>query len=114
MLQNVIVPGGQSVYVTPSGALGFTPAHSAAAPNGSSFISFNAAVPDTPFRPGRLAYNGTEGFLACPTDEGPYQVFVNIPGISSDDVPGCLDECIGFVAATFRGLNSTSAAWQYQ
>ena len=102
------------VYVTPGGALGFTRAHSAASPRGSSFVSFNATVPTE--GTGRLAYNGREGFLACPTDEGegPYQVFANIPAISDNDVPGRLADCIGFAAATFRGLNNTPAAWQYQ
>lgn len=111
----MIVPGGQRVYVTTSGALGFTTAHSALSPDGASFVSFHAEVPESSSFPGSLSYNGTEGFLACPTKrgKGPYQVFVNIPGISDKDVPGHLDKCIGFAAAAFRKPENAARAWQY-
>lgn len=65
---------------------------------------------------GRLTYNGTEGFLGCPTKgiKGQYKVFVNVGSLNNDDVPReCFKECIDFVAATTRRLEDEPAAWEY-
>ena len=126
--QNTEVPGGQSVYVGPNGALSFTVAHSAFTPAGSSYESFNATVNASASGLGSLTYNGTEGFVACPTRgrrghrRGPYQVFVDVNNSLTDkDVPlGCVDECIGLLAATValdsasEGSDALPAAWQYE
>ena len=128
ILQNTEVPGGQSVYVGPNGALSFTVAHSAFTPVGSSYESFNATVSASASGLGSLTYNGTEGFVACPTRgrrghrRGPYQVFVDVNNSLTDkDVPlGCVDECIGLLAATValdsasEGSDALPAAWQYE
>ena len=79
-------------------------------------MTFNATVPADSSTVGELAYNGTESFLACPTKrggKGPYQVFVDIPGISDKDVPGKLSGCVGLLAATVRSADGKAAAWQY-
>ncbi|KAL8784422.1 MAG: hypothetical protein Q9195_009050 [Heterodermia aff. obscurata] len=117
------VPGGQSVYVNPKGALSFTVAHSAATPAGSTYESFKATVKNSASTLGDLKYNGTDSFVACPTTgkkgqrKGPYQVFVDVNNSLKDkDVPGgCVDECIGFLAATVKlDSKDSPAAWQYE
>ncbi|KAL9595215.1 MAG: hypothetical protein Q9219_006581 [cf. Caloplaca sp. 3 TL-2023] len=110
------VPGGQLIYVAPSGALGFTQAHSAAFPTGSALQIFNATSAQSNGSLGVFTFEGlgATGFLACPVAaDGPYQVFADVDGLSDQDVPGgCKDECLGFGALT-APYGDGPAAWQY-
>ena len=98
----VEVPGGQQVYVNDVGALRFTQPHSAATGEGSSQTGF-AVSKNGKFD--YLTYNGS-GFLACPTDDNNYLVYVN--GASA--VEGSTD-CLGFDFLV--GDDSAPAAWEY-
>ncbi|KAL8923202.1 MAG: hypothetical protein Q9208_004765 [Pyrenodesmia sp. 3 TL-2023] len=124
---NTLVPGGQRIYVSPTGALSFTTAHSAFIPPGSTIETFKA-TPGIPYNAtttgsggaiGRFTFVGwgaTTGFLACPVNRdgtGPYQVFADVDGLSDEDVPGgCVDECLGFDALT-AAYTAENAVWQY-
>ncbi|KAI4113551.1 MAG: hypothetical protein LQ345_005495 [Seirophora villosa] len=119
--QNVVVPGGQQVYVAPNGALRFTTAHSAYVPAGSAIDGFNATVGEINGSLGRFTFNGlgADGFLACPVNADgtePYQVFANVKGLSDHDVPGeCKDKCLGFSALTgpYKADDPSAFVWQY-
>ncbi|OOF91230.1 hypothetical protein ASPCADRAFT_134635 [Aspergillus carbonarius ITEM 5010] len=137
----VAVPGGQQIYILPSGALTFTPPHSAYIPSGSVTGPFTY-TPGTPFG----HWNYTSGFMACPvrgntttsssvsvrptptptrplgtgsvtpsptpgSGGGRWQVYASWRNAS---VPGGrVDECLGFdpMAYVWRGGNV--AAWEY-
>ncbi|KAJ5373000.1 hypothetical protein N7517_005006 [Penicillium concentricum] len=106
---DVMVPGGQQVYVDPNGALSFTQAHSANIPQGSSRGPFHYAA-DEPWAHYSFAGWGATGFMACPTDDSRWQVFA---AIQNATVPhGNVAECLGFsaVALTYDG---EVPAWQY-
>lgn len=123
--QYTIVPGGQRIYVAPTGALSFTTAHSAYIPPGSAVETFEA-TPGLPYNVttgfggaiGRFIFKGLGGtwFLACPVNRngtGPYQVFADLDGLSDEDVPGgCVDKCWGFNALT-APYKPETAVWQY-
>lgn len=100
---NTVVPGGQQVYVTSDGQLGYTIAHSASIPQNANTTGF-AYTPETEAgTPGSLTFNGND-FVACPTgDAGVYQIYAASLKTDSD--------CIGIAAAAFN--YSGSAAWQY-
>jgi len=108
----VEVPGGQQVYVSPQGALGFTQAHSAFIPPGSSLGPFDY-TPGIPF--GQYTFTGwdADGFMACPDskdDPKTWQVFANIQNAT---VPtGDIDDCLPFLAKT-RVFYGGPNAWQY-
>ncbi|KAJ5648721.1 hypothetical protein N7490_005093 [Penicillium lividum] len=106
---SVEVPGGQQVYVDPTGALSFTQAHSASIPAGS-------AVGDMVYESGdpwsHYSFNGwgAQGLMACPTTDNRWQVFA---AIQNATVPsGSVDDCLGFdaFALTYTG---DIPAWQY-
>ncbi|KAK6354472.1 hypothetical protein TWF730_008872 [Orbilia blumenaviensis] len=110
---NVIVPGGQQLYIGPTGELAYTQAHSAAIPSGSTKNGFKLTETN------RQIYlsNGNNDFLACPLTKktaktGPWKVFVNVNGKLKDkDVPsGCKTDCLGFSAI---GSAVKDAVWQY-
>ncbi|PWY86921.1 hypothetical protein BO70DRAFT_360648 [Aspergillus heteromorphus CBS 117.55] len=106
---SVEVPGGQEVYVNPSGALSFTVPHSAYIPAGSSLGPF-VYTPGTEF--GSWTFNGwgASGFMACPTEDSKWQVFA---AVSNATVPsGNVDDCLGFDALGVP-TNGTAAAWEY-
>ncbi|MCJ1426358.1 hypothetical protein MMC29_004261 [Sticta canariensis] len=113
---DVAVPGGQQIYVEPTGALGFTQAHSVNYPPGSTFEGFTL-TPGSPF--GSLGFSGlgATGFLACPADgsgAGPYKVFADVEGLKDGNTPGgSVQACIGFDALAVEYTGSGSAAWQY-
>jgi hypothetical protein len=108
-LQDVEVPGGQQVYVDPSGALSFTQAHSAYIPPGSAIggLMYEAGNPWSHY-----TFNGwgASGFMACPTDDNRWQVFA---AMQNATVPsGNVEDCLGFsaMALTYKGA---VPAWQY-
>ncbi|KAF2088676.1 hypothetical protein K490DRAFT_73039 [Saccharata proteae CBS 121410] len=99
---DVEVPGGQQVYIAPSGALTFTAPHSASMPEGSISNGFTLSE-GTSF--GYLSW--TNGFVACPSANGsaPYQVFGAIPSLNTSS-------CLGF---DFLASNATGVgAWEYE
>lgn len=59
--------------------------------------------------------DGIDGFLACPYNNGIYQVFVNSPNTQPPRGQK-LDACLPFTAGAFEydlPGNVTAAAWQY-
>ncbi|KAF7117644.1 hypothetical protein CNMCM5793_006767 [Aspergillus hiratsukae] len=113
---DVMVPGGQQIYVDPSGAVKFTIAHSANIPAGSATEGFTY-TPGQPFGNWNFKGLGANGFMACPTTgdaPAPYQVFA---AMSNAKVPtGNVADCLGFNAAAIAWTppaGQTAAAWQY-
>lgn len=104
-----MVPGGQQVYIDPTGALSFTQAHSANIPQGSSLGPFHYAA-DEPWAHYSFAGWGASGFMACPADDNRWQVFA---AIQNATVPqGNVDECLGFSAVALDYTGEVPA-WQY-
>jgi len=108
---NVEVPGGQIVYVLPTGALAFTPAHAEgeASVNNGTTDGFSYVDGVKGF-PGQFHFQGWSWF-ACPVvgakgGAGPWQVFADVPG--SD-----VRECIGFDALGEVWTKGV-AAWEYE
>ena len=69
--QYVEVPGGQQVYVLPSGALSFAPAHAEGTPitNNGTTTGFTYVNGTDPGELGILSFEGA-GWLACPVANG--------------------------------------------
>lgn len=117
--QDVSVPGGQRVYVAPTGELGFTRAHSASIPPGSTQDGFTLSSTLATTQLASLGFSklGATGFLACPAGPNgtaPFKVFANVSALKDADVPGgSLNACIGFDALAGEYTESVSAAWQY-
>lgn len=120
------VPGGQTVYVLPTGALSFTLAHAEGQPeeNNGTTTGFSFA-PGTDDALGVFGFSGlgSTGFLACPARNGttPWQVFADVMGIKGSDVPGGnVSACLGFVAFAASGEElgtentGLPGAWQYE
>ncbi|BCS18906.1 putative IgE binding protein [Aspergillus puulaauensis] len=109
---SVVVPGGQQVYVAPSGALKFTQAHSAYIPPGSSYGPFEYKPGAQGSSFGYYEYSGwgAKGFMACPTDDNRWQVFA---ALQNATVPsGEVKDCLGFNALAVPS-NQTGQTWQY-
>jgi hypothetical protein len=106
--QDVEVPGGQQVYVGPDGALSFTMAHSADIPPGSLDTGFKNQQ-GTAGGPGDFSPPG-QGFLACPTGQGQWQVFSDVPGLKPPT--GSINDCLGFDALT-EPYTGPTPAWQF-
>ncbi|KAJ5248822.1 hypothetical protein N7468_000273 [Penicillium chermesinum] len=123
-LQDVSVPGGQSLYVDKFGAVGFTTAHSVFVPPGSELGPFS--YKPNAFGNGNSEWTFGDGFMACPVPSNAtasastrrirrgaapvYQVFA-----ARDDafVPtGNVSDCLGFDALAVPA-NGTQGAWQY-
>ena len=117
--QDVSVPGGQLVYVTPTGELGFTQAHSASIPPGSALDGFTLSSTPVNSQLASLSFSnlGATGFLACPAgpnNTAPFKVFADVSALKDADVPGgSVSACIGFDALVGEYTESGSAAWQY-
>lgn len=114
-----MVPGGQAIYVAPSGALSFTTAHSAYIPPGSAVTGFKYTAHETEEGRGTYGFNGmgAKGWMACPSskDEKPeWQVFA---AMRNATVPtGDTKDCLGFsgMASTYDPEpNEGPIAWQY-
>lgn len=99
--QNVEVPGGQQIYVTPNGAVSFTQAHTNLAPPGSYFSGFSLK--------GEVLKFGDEDFYACPpADNSPTsQLYVGFPEVEENP------ECYKIELITAPGNDTGFAAWQY-
>ncbi|KAJ5166287.1 uncharacterized protein N7482_005068 [Penicillium canariense] len=125
---DVVVPGGQRIYVDRAGALSFTTPHSGYIPPGSSQGPFKY-TPGQSFGTWTYSGQGASGFMACPapanstavgrhvrrqaplrTDR--WQVFA---ALQNATVPtGNVSDCLGFDALAI-GLNISSdhLAWEY-
>ena len=102
------VPGGQQLYVTKDGQLGYTQAHSAAIPEGAYTTGFTYTPPSGEQSWGYFSFTngGANGLVACPTADNAnvYQVFANVTGKDTS-------KCLGFNA--FALTYSGKTAWQY-
>ncbi|MCJ1269421.1 hypothetical protein MMC22_009313 [Lobaria immixta] len=114
---DVVVPGGQQMFIRSNGALGYTQAHSASIPTGAITTGFTYTPPSGGAQFGTFGVSlpGSAGLLACPTGanfSGPYQVFVNLKNLKDSDVAGGkINKCIGMnaLAVSTNGAD----AWQY-
>lgn len=114
---DVVVPGGQQMFIRSNGALGYTQAHSGAIPTGAISTGFTFTPASAGAQFGNFGVNlpGSAGFLACPSGPDfhpPYQVFVNLKGLKDADVAGGkISKCIDFnvIAPQASGPD----AWQY-
>ncbi|KAJ5663247.1 hypothetical protein N7507_003978 [Penicillium longicatenatum] len=127
---DVVVPGGQSIYVAPSGALSFTTPHSGYIPAGSSQgpFEYTPGASGNPLGTWTYSGQGASGFMACPVPASnsgsaaarraaaaappTWQVYA---AQQNATVPtGNVGDCLGFDALAV-GLNVTSSslAWEY-
>ncbi|KAG6010035.1 hypothetical protein E4U21_000477 [Claviceps maximensis] len=82
---NVVVPGGQQVYVAPDNSLSFTQPHSAYVPPGSDVMGFRL-LKDEFIMPKRR-------ILVCPAPDSPdvYQIFLPLKTSDVTPGPGCVE-----------------------
>ncbi|TAQ85189.1 hypothetical protein B7494_g6489 [Chlorociboria aeruginascens] len=106
LAMDVEVPGGQQVYIDPSGALKYTIAHSASIPTGAVVDGFIYTPQSSVGTVGNLAH-GTDGIFACPVGDGSYQILVQIPGTTFDSTA-----CIGIQIGT-SSIDGVTA-WEYE
>jgi hypothetical protein len=112
--QDVSVPGGQRVWATPDGTIGYTQAHSAFIPAGSIQCPFTYGKADGE-RYGHLTTNvfGASGLMACPETKGGWLVMA---ALENATVPnGNISTCLTFDALTsdYVASGSNFSAWQY-
>ncbi|OQE93174.1 hypothetical protein PENNAL_c0006G11911 [Penicillium nalgiovense] len=122
---DVVVPGGQAIYVDNKGALRFTSPHSAYEPAGSSDGPF-VYTPGNSFGHWSFKGQGASGFMACPTTNGTsgyrrslrdaaaapkWQVYA---ALKNATVPsGKVDDCLGFEALAVAVNTTSPVAWEY-
>lgn len=111
--QNVLVPGGQVIYVRRDGSLGFTQAHSSSYPPGAIVGGHLNYAKTEGAQFGTLGTQafGAKGFMACPTEVQGYQVFAAIGNATAPG--GDLAACFGFDALTVDETDTSRGAWQY-
>ncbi|KIW98372.1 uncharacterized protein Z519_00032 [Cladophialophora bantiana CBS 173.52] len=105
-----LVPGGQYLYVTPNGEVGYTQAHSTFMPEGSVQCPFTySKAPGATI--GRLGLRtfGASGLIACPTYGGAWQVFADLKNITAPR--GSVSQCLGFDPLALDAPDI--GAWQY-
>lgn len=103
---DVEVPGGQQVYVTPSGGFGYTVPHSASMPTGAVTTGFAYTPAATGNAVGSLTFgSGGQGFMACSTGNGTIYKVVASNGTAPDG-------CLGIAVATVA-YDSGYGAWEY-
>lgn len=98
------VPGGQQVYIDGLGQFRYTVAHSAAIPIGSITSGFQYNGTAFGGALGSLTHSSGRGWIACPTDNDTFNVYLNSGGIT---LPNC--EGIDIATEAYDGV----AAWQY-
>ncbi|KAJ5180139.1 hypothetical protein N7492_003349 [Penicillium capsulatum] len=130
---DVVVPGGQRIYIDPSGALSFTVPHSGFIAPGSSEGPFKYA-PGNPLGTWSYKGHGASGFMACPVNQASststptptlsavrrqaasyvprWQVFA---ALQNATVPsGNVRDCLGFDALAMPvNVTSDQLAWEY-
>ncbi|CAG8216132.1 unnamed protein product [Penicillium nalgiovense] len=110
---DTVVPG-QIIYVDSNYAVRASGPNSTHIDSGSETGGFKYVPGD---RYGQWEYQGDgfDGFLACPYNNGIYQVFVNSPDAKPRQGVK-LDTCVPFTAGAFEyrlPANVTAAAWEY-
>ncbi|RMZ86087.1 hypothetical protein DV737_g100, partial [Chaetothyriales sp. CBS 132003] len=106
------VPGGQQIWATPDGAIGYTQAHSISVPIDSVPCPFSYSK-QAGEQFGHLSTSvfGASGLMACPNPNGSWDVFA---ALQNATVPnGDVSSCLGFDALTVDYISDTAAAWQY-
>ncbi|POS83727.1 hypothetical protein EPUL_005147 [Erysiphe pulchra] len=100
------VAGGQGVFVTNEGELGYTQAHSGSSPSGSINMPFQYTPGTEPGTTGTLTFN-SNSFVACPVDDqaGVYQIYAS--GAPNFSKPDCIG--VGVATSTYTG----TPAYQY-
>ncbi|MCJ1359730.1 MAG: hypothetical protein MMC33_009732 [Icmadophila ericetorum] len=98
---DVEVPGGQQVYIAPSGLLTYTRAHSSSYPPGSQFGGFGALDGEYV-----ITSPAGQGWLACPSSQvaQAYQIYADRAGHPD----GCTD-----ITLLLHSYTGPFAAWQY-
>ncbi|KAI9837660.1 MAG: hypothetical protein M1837_002920 [Sclerophora amabilis] len=114
---SVLAPGGQLIYVCPTGALRYTAPHSASYPPGSTVTGFSYTPGSGAGGLGRFGFEGAgaTGFIACPVTAGtaPWKLYANVKDLKDADVPsGKTADCLGFDALT-TPFQQGAGAWQY-
>ena len=96
------MPGGQQYYVEPTGALGFTMAHSGSYPPGSLF-GIDA------YEKGGFILANSVGWKACPTNKTgfDYQIYAQLPSVK------LAPECVGIDIAVKDWNGTSPAVWEY-
>ncbi|KAK3384891.1 hypothetical protein B0H63DRAFT_559612 [Podospora didyma] len=105
---NVVVPGGQQVYIAPDGALGYTPPHSTFKPDGSVVTGWRREISDAGGAPTVLWNQAGGYFVACPVGDAKddvYQIYLN----SGDALSGAA--CVSFQMRTYTAAGAV--AWEY-
>ena len=109
---DVLVPGGQQVFVLSSGALGYTSPHSHLIPKGAALRRFTATFGSSPDSLGSFSFAGlgSSGFVACPAANGygPYKVYAQVLNFKAPNSHACID----FDALTLRA--SAPGAYEYE
>ncbi|RDK37405.1 hypothetical protein M752DRAFT_287080 [Aspergillus phoenicis ATCC 13157] len=105
----VSVPGGQQIYILPTGALSFTAPHSSYMPPGSSTGPFSY-TPGTPY--GSWNYTGSPGGPSATPGAGGGRWIVYINWKNATVPGGNVNECLGFGARAW-GRNASVGAWEY-
>jgi len=114
---DVVVPGGQQIYIAKTGQLSYTQPHSAFIPSGAITTGFKIGKPAANTL---QEVTAVEGFLACPKNSkndassSPYQVFVDVKGFTDKQAPsGKKSDCLGFGAFGHKFTAETAGAWEY-
>ena len=111
-LADVLVPGGQQVFVRRSGALGFTSPHSHIFPKGAAVTNFTETPGSSSGSLGSFSFSGlgSAGFIACPlvNGTGPYRVYAQLTDFKAPNS----NACISFDALTSPA--SGPGAYEYK
>lgn len=95
------VPGGQQVYITTCGEVGYTIPHSAAIPEGAIVDGWTETTTN-----GLTYLNWKNGLVACPTNGTAYQVFAAVDGKEFGS------DCLGFDTVESERFDEPTA-WEY-
>ncbi|KAJ6261032.1 hypothetical protein Dda_3697 [Drechslerella dactyloides] len=109
---NVMVPGGQRIYIDADGSLSYTQAHSAFMPPGAVTDGFTIG----PVQENTLRHisHSKGGFYACPAkkDQAPWKIFVGQPTDAAAP-SGSASDCLPFSATAVEFKTEQFGAWQY-
>lgn len=105
---DVAVAGGQQVYVSATGALGFTQAHASSVPNDSYIGPWQYNPQSEPGSVGTLTFEG-EPFWACPVslegeDEDVYQIYAEVVTPRGADRSACIS--VGIATSEYSGKSA--------
>ena len=111
------MPGGQAVYVAKNGSLAYTVPHTGSSiPAGGKASGFVLTEQkNTPYDAFTYAGVGkASSWLACPTGNDVWQIYVNLPSLTDKDVPSTeKDDCLSFDGLATNYISRDAAAWEY-